>query len=169
MTVQRLARELRTLRGRAGAAGGGAGGSGGRLGAAPGRLADGDHAMLSGRPILGFRCLACDRPLEKLDERPGPYLPTGGMKPQLDPLRSLAVVPESAGPAPAGLIPARGSPGRKAAYDALQRRPQTWYENGRNTPAEGLPKQDVGPKLEKGGWRRLSASGSHPGALPLIG
>ncbi len=44
------------------------------------RMADGDHAMLSGKPLMGYRCLACDRPLEKLDEKPGPYLPTHQVK-----------------------------------------------------------------------------------------
>lgn len=33
--------------------------------------------MLSGKPLGGYRCMACDRPLAALDARPGPYLPTG--------------------------------------------------------------------------------------------
>jgi hypothetical protein len=33
--------------------------------------------MLSGKPLGGYRCMACDRPLAALDSRPGPYLPTG--------------------------------------------------------------------------------------------
>lgn len=40
------------------------------------RVAWGDHAMLSGKPLGGYRCMACDRPLEKLDEAPGPYVPS---------------------------------------------------------------------------------------------
>lgn len=33
--------------------------------------------MLSGKPLGGYRCMACDRPLGSLDARSGPYLPTG--------------------------------------------------------------------------------------------
>jgi hypothetical protein len=60
--VRRLSREVRAIRE--------------RLGDGNSRMADSDHAMLSGKPLMGYRCLACDRPLEKLDERSGPYLPS---------------------------------------------------------------------------------------------
>ncbi len=44
---------------------------------APGpRMAPGDHAMLAARPIQGYRCMACDRPLDTLDTLPGPHIPT---------------------------------------------------------------------------------------------
>lgn len=42
-----------------------------------GQVSDGDHSMLSGKPLGGYRCMACDRPLSALDARPGPHLPTG--------------------------------------------------------------------------------------------
>lgn len=42
-----------------------------------GQATDGDHSMLSGKPLGGYRCMACDRPLAALDSRPGPHLPTG--------------------------------------------------------------------------------------------
>jgi hypothetical protein len=42
-----------------------------------GQATDGDHSMLSGKPLGGYRCMACDRPLTTLDARPGPHLPTG--------------------------------------------------------------------------------------------
>lgn len=42
-----------------------------------GQATDGDHSMLSGKPLGGYRCMACDRPLTTLDSRPGPYLPSG--------------------------------------------------------------------------------------------
>lgn len=42
-----------------------------------GQASDGDHSMLSGKPLGGYRCMACDRPLATLDSRPGPHLPTG--------------------------------------------------------------------------------------------
>lgn len=60
----RLGRDVRNLRDRMGDAMAGQ------------RVPEGDHAMLSGKPLMGYRCMACDRPLEKLDERPGPYIPT---------------------------------------------------------------------------------------------
>ncbi|KAJ9525337.1 hypothetical protein QJQ45_003294 [Haematococcus lacustris] len=70
------------------------------------RNPESDHAMLAGKALLGYRqvthptppapsrtagpvpqatiasssgtcmCMACDRPLERLDEKPGPYIPT---------------------------------------------------------------------------------------------
>lgn len=43
------------------------------------RPGDGDHAMLSSKPLMGYRCMACDRPLGSLEQSPGPYLPTGLM------------------------------------------------------------------------------------------
>lgn len=43
-------------------------------------VADGDHAMLSSRPaVMGYRCMACDRPLAGLAEKAGPWVPTGLM------------------------------------------------------------------------------------------
>lgn len=42
-----------------------------------GQASEGDHSMLSGKPLGGYRCMACDRPLAALDARPGPHLPTG--------------------------------------------------------------------------------------------
>lgn len=45
----------------------------------PFKMADGDYAMLSSKPLAGYRCMACDRPLQGLDERPGPYIPTNVM------------------------------------------------------------------------------------------
>jgi hypothetical protein len=42
-----------------------------------GQPTDDDHSMLSGKPLGGYRCMACDRPLSTLNARPGPHLPTG--------------------------------------------------------------------------------------------
>lgn len=37
---------------------------------------EGDHAMLAGKPaVLGYRCMACDRPIDKLDNTSGPHIP----------------------------------------------------------------------------------------------
>jgi hypothetical protein len=43
-----------------------------------GGMRPGDHAMLSSKPLLGLRCMACDRPLVAVDELPGPFVPSGG-------------------------------------------------------------------------------------------
>ena len=43
------------------------------------KIADGDHAMLSSKPLQGYKCMACDRPIPVLDERPGPYIPANRM------------------------------------------------------------------------------------------
>ncbi len=69
--LRRLSREVRAMKDRQGDGGAGALGTG--------RLADGDHAMLSGKPLLGYRCMACDRPLDKLNDKPGPVIPTAQM------------------------------------------------------------------------------------------
>eukprot|EP00210_Caulerpa_lentillifera_P003468 g3310.t1 len=42
---------------------------------AVGMMPFGDHAMLSAKPILGYKCMACDRPLEKIDAEQGPFVP----------------------------------------------------------------------------------------------
>eukprot|EP00878_Enallax_costatus_P029505 GHUV01031999.1.p1 GENE.GHUV01031999.1~~GHUV01031999.1.p1 ORF type:complete len:325 (+),score=131.41 GHUV01031999.1:198-1172(+) len=56
------------------------------------RAGDGDHTMLAAKPLAGYRCMACDRPLGSLDPSPGPYLPSGQM-----PLPVPADMPASAG------------------------------------------------------------------------
>ncbi len=50
----------------------------------------------------------------------------------------------------------------KKAYDPSQRGPQNWYEEQHGPAAEGLPKEDVGPRLPPGGWKS-SQSGVPPG------
>ena len=78
--IMKLGRDIANLRKQLGdmAAGGGGGGMMGGGGGLT-RVPDGDHAMLSSKPLLGYRCMACDRPLEKLDEKPGPYVPSNQM------------------------------------------------------------------------------------------
>ena len=41
--------------------------------------ATGDYAMLSSKPVFGYRCMACDRPLEKLQMVEGPHLPSNAL------------------------------------------------------------------------------------------
>ena len=36
----------------------------------------GNKAILSGKPLSGYRCMGCDRPLGKLVQVPGPFVPT---------------------------------------------------------------------------------------------
>lgn len=69
-----------------------------------GQASDGDHSMLSGKPLGGYRCMACDRPLVALDSRPGPYLPTGQLPVSLP---SGAEVAVAAGQALGKVHPAR--------------------------------------------------------------
>ncbi|KAG0568249.1 hypothetical protein KC19_6G006100 [Ceratodon purpureus] len=38
-----------------------------------------ENAMLSGKPILGFKCMSCNHDLERLNPTPGPQIPTGQM------------------------------------------------------------------------------------------
>jgi hypothetical protein len=112
--VRKLGRELRALRDAAGRAGGQV---------MPPRFGESDHAMLSGRPILGYRCLACDRPLESLDERPGPHIPTHQL--------TSRTPPEGKSRGGLGPLSPEGStikPGerKKVPFDPSQRGPQNW-------------------------------------------
>lgn len=60
-------------------------------------IRDGDHTMLASKPLAGYRCMACDRPLGSLDASPGPFLPTGALPVTLPSGADLAAGP--AGPA----------------------------------------------------------------------
>ncbi|GAX86215.1 hypothetical protein CEUSTIGMA_g13628.t1 [Chlamydomonas eustigma] len=156
--VRRLSREVRAIRE--------------RLGDGGSRMADSDHAMLSGKPLMGYRCLACDRPLEKLDERSGPYLPSQQMpiSPEVSTKKvpkGSVIGPEASGAAPGSAV-VPGSSRLRKAYDPSQRGPQNWYEESHGAAAEGLPKEDVGPKLPPGGWSSISG-GKAPGLPDLVG
>ncbi|KAF5836751.1 hypothetical protein DUNSADRAFT_5441 [Dunaliella salina] len=122
----------------------------------------GDYAMLAGKPIMGYRCMACDRPLEKLDDRPGPYIPTAQMPLKMPPGLSQGGfnanrVPGSTASSLSPEPSLQKVPGAKKAgpVDPDKRGPQHWYsetsESGR--AAENLPRHDVGPRLPPGGWR----------------
>ncbi len=94
---------------------------------------DGDHAMLSGKLLGGYRCMACDRPLQRLDERPGPYVPGYAMLPP---------PPATAATATPGVLQLAGGYRRFAAVTAaagavLQQRARS--------PAGGV---------RRGRWRR---------------
>uniref|UniRef100_A0A061R2V6 Flagellar associated protein n=1 Tax=Tetraselmis sp. GSL018 TaxID=582737 RepID=A0A061R2V6_9CHLO len=132
------------------------------------RVPDGDHAMLSGKPLFGYRCMACDRPLEKLDERPGPYVPANIMPVNVAPYerRSLGMpVDESSPPKPLYEIkPSHEQAAARGARGASDGRgPQNWYTDAHGRPAASLPKNDVGPHLPRGGWRGNETAGSTTG------
>ncbi|KAL6752874.1 hypothetical protein V8C86DRAFT_2739294 [Haematococcus lacustris] len=116
------------------------------------RNPESDHAMLAGKALLGYRCMACDRPLERLDEKPGPYIPTYQM-----PVKVPAAPDTSSKVAQRGLSPETStvSQGKlvKKPFDPSHRGPQNWYEDNNGPPADALPPSDVGPKLPPGGWR----------------
>jgi hypothetical protein len=38
-----------------------------------------DNAMLSGKPLLGFKCMSCDHNLDKLNPIRANHIPTGVM------------------------------------------------------------------------------------------
>lgn len=115
------------------------------------RLPWGDHAMLSAKPIMGYKCMACDRPLDKLDKSPGPYLPTHQLK-------TLGrVSPESRSDGENSRQPSPCTP------EMERRGPQHWYNDAFGPPAENLRKADVGPHLPPGGWK---GQGKH--MTPLV-
>ncbi|KAJ7524039.1 hypothetical protein O6H91_18G074300 [Diphasiastrum complanatum] len=47
-----------------------------------------DRAMFTGKPLLGFRCMSCDQPIERLNPTRADYLPTNIMPKQLLPMLS---------------------------------------------------------------------------------
>lgn len=129
-----------------------------------GRLGEGDHAMLAGKPVMGYRCMACDRPLTQLEERAGPYVPTNVLLPRSEPTspprqRAKEESPEEG----------NNSSRRKTGTVDGERGPQTWYEDTHGPPAVALPPQDVGPHLPPGGWRgnQRETKGSPANSLKL--
>eukprot|EP01025_Chloroclados_australasicus_P049196 TRINITY_DN55944_c0_g1_i1.p1 TRINITY_DN55944_c0_g1~~TRINITY_DN55944_c0_g1_i1.p1 ORF type:complete len:118 (-),score=2.78 TRINITY_DN55944_c0_g1_i1:17-370(-) len=87
--------------------------------------------MLSSKPLLGYRCMACDRPLEKLDDKTGPFIPHNVMS-----------VQESA------KLSREGTRNRREKGDS--KGTNVIQEDGTNNSEIA---QDVGPNLPKGGWR----------------
>ncbi|MEW5303289.1 MAG: hypothetical protein WDW36_005995 [Sanguina aurantia] len=123
------------------------------------RLMEGDHAMLASKPLTGYRCLACDRPLEKLDEARGPHIPSQVMPnpnyPET-PQRANRFTQQPAKESSNLSTPSTAGGLRKTtAYDPSLRGPQNWYEGAHGAPADQLPREDVGPKLPGGGWRGM--------------
>eukprot|EP00803_Ostreobium_quekettii_P001616 evm.model.scf_224.6 EVM.evm.TU.scf_224.6 scf_224:58567-59118(+) len=104
-----------------------------------GAMPTGDYAMLSAKPLMGYKCMACDRPLEKLDLKPGPHIPHNKL------------VPYNAKKGERGSAP--NTPPGLDSQPVENRGPQHWYEDVYGPPAADLPVQDVGPILPPGGWK----------------
>jgi hypothetical protein len=148
--------------------------------------ADGDHAMLSSRPaVMGYRCMACDRPLAALAERAGPWVPTGLMPAAAPPAAwdgqsgpGAAEDDGRGGASPAAARRRTDGVAVAAAAGADGRGPQAWFPDGRGAPAAELPGGLVGPHLPPGGWRGGQGGGARGaddgslggggGALPHI-
>lgn len=138
------------------------------------RTPDGDYAMLSSKPLFGYRCMSCDRPLDKLENQPGYYIPhelfppssratdPSVASPPKSPLRSGANSPGPRDTSPAPRRPVSG-PGSSAA--ASQRpgiTPQKgWFNDAHGPPLIERP-SDAGPHLPPGGWRGNAEQGSRP-------
>ncbi|KAL0045027.1 hypothetical protein WJX82_005766 [Trebouxia sp. C0006] len=140
----------------------------------PGALSmmrDGDHAMLAGKPLQGYRCMACDRPLAKLDPDmggfvPGPYMP---ISVSLEPSKNNGVGKEGSGQGRSGAS-RKGPPAAQHSRTALHAQqpltgedpvtPQNWFKEAQGQPAQALPKEDVGPHLPPGGWRAGTSQGT---------
>ncbi|KAL0040320.1 hypothetical protein WJX77_003396 [Trebouxia sp. C0004] len=158
----------------------------------PGALAmmrDGDHAMLAGKPLQGYRCMACDRPLAKLDPDmggfvPGPHMP---ISVSFEPSKNNGVVlssKEGPGQGRSGTS-RKGPPAAQHSRTALHAQqpqtgedpvtPQNWLKEAQGQPAQALPKEDVGPHLPPGGWRAGTSQGTRapkgstrpPGTRPV--
>jgi len=139
--------------------------------------ADSDHAMLSSRPaVFGYRCMACDRPLAALDERPGPWVPGGAM-----PLPQLPAPWDAPPLFGAGGGEVGGARARSAVLSAAARRrtdgaavaaiSKSWdgvQQTQQQPAAAELPGSLLGPRLPPGGWRGGVYQQDSGGALPQI-
>ncbi|GIL72562.1 hypothetical protein Vretimale_4311 [Volvox reticuliferus] len=144
------------------------------LGVSGSRIPPGDHAMLAARPITGYRCMACDRPLDQLDVSPGPHVPT-----QQLPVRVPAATDTTSR---SQVRSGRGDPlspqgsSQRLVYgnDPNARNAQNWYKDTSAViAAEALPRDYVGPHLPPGGWRPSNpgTNGKQPamqGSLPAL-
>lgn len=102
--------------------------------------------------------MACDRPLEKLDEKPGPYIPNNQMPSSVAPYERRGIgVPAGLDSPPKPMHDAKRShehsANRNAHAGSDGRGPQNWYQNSHGPSAANLPRNDVGPHLPPGGWR----------------
>eukprot|EP00879_Flechtneria_rotunda_P012731 GHRR01013295.1.p1 GENE.GHRR01013295.1~~GHRR01013295.1.p1 ORF type:complete len:345 (+),score=158.58 GHRR01013295.1:22-1035(+) len=194
--LKKLAAEVKMLKERMGDSGAAVASSRpGGLQAANWRPGDGDHTMLAAKPLAGYKCIACDRPLGTLDVNPGPYLPTGQMPVSLPTAAELTSATAQAKQLPPAGVhihratvqgPAQAAAGAEAGTaatgdrsgkpgDPTNRRatgPQNWYAAAHGPPADQLPKADVGPHLPPGGWRGtqpLTRGEDGASVLPALG
>lgn len=137
------------------------------------RLPDGDYAMLSSKPLFGYRCMSCDRPLDKLESQPGYYVPSelfptrrvdGVQSRTNSPPKTEPGSPERAA-SPPPRRPASSVGIRQPAFDtavdvppgsAASRKDMVpaanWFKESHGGPMEGRP-AETGPHLPPGGWR----------------
>ncbi|GIL43429.1 hypothetical protein Vafri_910 [Volvox africanus] len=138
------------------------------------RIPPGDHAMLAARPITGYRCMACDRPLDQLDVSPGPHVPTQQLPvrvPAATDTTSRSQVRSGRGDP---LSPQGSSQRLVYSNEPNGRNAQNWYKDTSAViAAEALPRDYVGPHLPPGGWRPSNpgTNGKQPamqGSLPAL-
>ncbi|KAK9826400.1 hypothetical protein WJX81_008414 [Elliptochloris bilobata] len=128
------------------------------------RSADVDYAMLACRPLLGYRCMSCDRSLQGLDGCAGPHISSAAFASSameytrasgVDPEKSLSPVRSMQRPHTSGNV---GSDGLNGGSGERLRGSQSWYSEKHGPPFELRPRQDVGPRLPPGGWRAAGSS-----------
>ena len=140
-----------------------------------GRKGEGDLAILSSKPLMGLRCMSCDRPLDEVEADRGPFVPVSGFPPGrgevagrakgvpreggsgASPPRSPPRRPQTANPAAARPPAAASRDGSPSQRDGSPPRegapPPNWYTESHPPPADRLPASHVGPHLGPGGWR----------------
>ncbi|GFR41375.1 hypothetical protein Agub_g2058, partial [Astrephomene gubernaculifera] len=124
------------------------------------RMNPGDHAMLAARPITGYRCMACDRPLDQLDVLPGPHIPTQQLPIRVPAASDTATRTQVRSGRGDPLSPQSSSQRLPYNNDLNVRNVQNWYKDTTVVAAEALPREHVGPHLPPGGWRP-----SNPGSV----
>ncbi|KAK9854184.1 hypothetical protein WJX84_012270 [Apatococcus fuscideae] len=128
--------------------------------------ADGDFAILASRPIMGYKCMACDRPLAHLEDKSGPAVSSNFLpaRPGVDARRmGNAKVEEGRGRSG----PTRAdSPEREHAASVGGTPDDARSVHGlpmekHAVAGKSVPGQELGPQLPKGGWRSKSPYEEH--------
>ena len=143
----------------------------------PFKFGEGDNAILSSKPLLGLRCMSCDRPLDEVQDTPGTYMP-GQMFPartkELNKAQGLneAHDPHALHPKPQSQSSSRlvAASSRKSVPNGTPSR--LTPSPGRRPPADRTPSHLVGPTLPPGGWRGNQdyfVEEGGPGELPAMG
>eukprot|EP00884_Botryococcus_braunii_P022278 jgi/Botrbrau1/8734/Bobra.0090s0010.2 len=110
----------------------------------------GDHSIMSRKPIMGYRCMGCDQPLQGLSEGPGSPLPTRALPVSIsvDYARSNGIDPgQHQRPMTASQ---RTSPNATHGSSISLTGVQDWYGQ---TEKQAISRDEIGPRLPPGGWR----------------